>query len=77
MRNLSAAGGGRRQSEAAAEAAVEVGKIIEAACEGDLADPLVPAPGEQIGCLAKPQLVQSLRLKAVLMIFERKMIRAG
>jgi hypothetical protein len=40
----------RRQTEAATEAAVEIGKIVEAAFEGDIADAPFLA-GEQIRSL--------------------------
>jgi len=45
----------RRQAEAAAEAAVEIGQIVEAAIEGDVADAPLTRMRQQVRRLAQPQ----------------------
>src|SRR5439155_14039714 len=48
----------RRQAEAAAEAAVEIGQIVEAAIEGDVADAPLTCMRQQVCRLAQPQFQQ-------------------
>src|SRR5450631_2658719 len=50
-----------RQPEAAAKAAVEIGQVVKAAIERDVADPAFAAARQQRRGLAQPQLVQPHR----------------
>src|SRR4051812_15877460 len=48
-----------RQPEAAAEAAVEIGQVVEAAVEGDVADAAFGLARQQLGRLAQAQFIQA------------------
>src|SRR5881394_4020514 len=52
------ASGRRSETKTPAEAAVEIGQVVETAIERDIADAAVSRPGQQFGGLAQPQFVQ-------------------